>query len=220
MTYDELIAKRDAEFFKAFAKDKNINRAEFNKKNPVKMPTGTNGFQNVPRDFEITPPTTELEKIYFVLSEYCKKFPDVKTPNIVLSGATGTGKTFMSQIIANNLMDRKIWVEYTTAFALIKEFQNYANSFWRDDAKINDFLSCDLLLIDDLGSEPIVKNLTHEHIYNTINERLSNGRPFIITTNLAPQALIEKYDQRIASRILSKQSSIVIPVNGKDLRLS
>jgi DNA replication protein DnaC len=78
--------------------------------------------------------------------------------------------------------------------------------FGRDDEQINDYLDCDVLIIDDLGTEPTIKNVTQEHIYNILNERLVNKRAFIITTNLDPNAIMERYDQRIARRILAKEN--------------
>jgi len=213
----EDLNKRDAEFFKVFAKDKTINRATFNaewaKKHQTKKPAFKCGF-------EIAAPTPEHKKIYDVLKQYCDKFPAVKTPNIVLCGATGTGKTFAANIITQNLKSKGFDVQFTTAFAMVNAFQKYVNSWGRDFDSIDDFLSCDMLIIDDLGAEPTIKNITQEHICNILNERLSNGRAFIITTNLAPAAIIERYDQRIASRILSKETSTLIEFKGKDLRLN
>lgn len=133
-------------------------------------------------------------------------------------GATGTGKTYSAQIIANNLLDRKIDVCYTTAFAMVTAFQKYVQSFGTSDA-IDTFLDCDLLIIDDLGAEPTIKNVTGEHIYNIINERLLHNRPFIITTNLSPAQLMVRYDQRIASRILSTETSTLIEFKGPDRRI-
>ncbi|MDR0443509.1 MAG: ATP-binding protein [Treponema sp.] len=137
---------------------------------------------------------------------------------MVLSGATGTGKTFITNIMKQSLRDKKIWVKDTTAFNMVKVFQEYVNNFGRDDEPISVFLDCDVLIIDDLGSEPLIKNVTQEHIYNIINERLVTGRAFIITTNLDPAALIERYDQRIASRILAKENSMLIEFKNTDLR--
>jgi len=212
-------AKRDAEFFKALAKDKKLNRAEFNKKHPVKVEKEIKGFKSVPRNFDIAAPTPEHKKLYTKLAEYCKKFPSVALPNIMLSGGTGTGKTFTAHVMANILVDRGVRVEYTTAFNMVNAFQKYIQSFGREDTQIEAYLECDLLIIDDLGAEPTIKNITQEHIYNIINERLVNGRAFIITTNLAPAELMQKYDQRIASRILSNETSAKFEMKGKDLRL-
>jgi len=189
-------------------RDRKLNRAEFYKKHPLKVEKKVKGFQNVPRIFAAANP----------LADYCKKFPNIK-PNIVLSGATGTGKTYSAQIIANNLLDRDFNVHFTTSFAMVRAFQKYAQSFGRDEDAIDTFLDCDLLIIDDLGAEPTIKNVTQEHIYNIINERLIQNRPFIITTNLNPAGLLQKYDQRIASRILSAGTSTLIEFKSRDQRV-
>ena len=160
---------------------------------------------------------TEYRKIYNALSQFCEKFPNVKKQNIILSGATGTGKTYAAQIIANNLMERGFSVLYLTAFSLIQRFKNY---IFNQNSVDNDALfEVDLLIIDDLGTEPVIRNISQEYLYNVINERLVAKKSFIITTNLNPEALAERYDQRIASRVLSRETSAVIEFRSDDLRL-
>ena len=220
MDMNELSAERDEKYFKAFAKDKTLSRAEFNKKHPILPQKKPKGFAAMPRNFEIDAPSPKHKKLYDALAGYCKKFPQVNPPNLVFCGATGTGKTYTAQILCNILYDRGFNVHFTTAFGLTQSLQKYIQSFGQDTEILDRFLNCDLLVIDDLGAEPTIKNITAEHIYNIINERLATGKAFLITTNLPPSAIFEKYDQRIASRILSKLTSTVIEFNGSDLRLS
>jgi len=235
----ELQCMRDADFFAALAKNKNLTRAEFNTKNSAfdkgvaarskaevmrrytKKLIETSGFKSTaPNDFKkAKPPTPEHAKIYTALAQYCAKFPAVKTPNVMLCGATGTGKTYTAHIVANNLLHRGFSVLYVTSFGLVERFKKYVQTFG-DETETDALFDCDMLVIDDLGTEPIIKNITQEYLYNVINERLVSGKAFLITTNLSPAALMEKYDQRIASRILSKESSVVIEMRSKDLRLS
>jgi DNA replication protein DnaC len=101
---------------------------------------------------------------------------------------------------------------------MVTSFQKYVQSFGQDTAALDTFLDCDLLIIDDLGSEPVIKNVTQEHIYNIINERIVNELPFIITTNLSPIDILDRYDQRIAGRITSQKNSARIEFKGGDLR--
>jgi len=199
----EELAKRDAEFFAALAKDKTLTREKWNKSFKVLKTIKT------PYQFPISP--EHLKKTYTLLQQYCEKFPNVNTPNLVFSGATGTGKTFAATTIRDALKARKFRIEYTTAFGMV-------NAFFKFD--VDHFINCDLLIIDDLGSEPVAKNISQEYIYAIINERLVHQRPFIITTNLDPVGIMERYDQRIASRILAKETSTVIAFTGKDLRLN
>ena len=126
----------------------------------------------------------------------------------------------MISLFANALLDRGHNVHFTTAFAMVTAFQKYVTSFGRDDHLINDFLDCDVLIIDDLGAEPVIRNVTQEHIYNIINERLFHKRAFIITTNLTPAEIRDRYDQRITSRILADSTTTCLEFKGNDLRLN
>ena len=161
------------------------------------------------------------KKIYSALAQYCEKFPNTAKKNIVLSGGTGTGKTFAAAIIANNLMERGFSVLYLTAFSLVQRFKSYIQNDFAtrgDTSALDDLLDADLLVIDDLGTEPTIRNITQEYIYNIINERLVAGRAFIVTTNLDIDELDERYDKRIASRLLSRETTAVIEMKGPDLR--
>jgi DNA replication protein DnaC len=157
----------------------------------------------------------EYKSLYAKLQQYCEKFPEVKTKNIVLCGAAGTGKTHAAQILANAIMERGFSVLYLTAFSLIQRFKSYITNF--DASETDALFDCDLLVIDDLGTEPTIKNITHEYLYNVINERISHDRPFLITTNLSPDDLLARYDQRLYSRIMGR-SSAVLRLRSADLR--
>lgn len=109
------------------------------------------------------------------------------------------------------LKRRGFWVEYTTAFGMVNSFMRY---------EIEHFINCDVLLIDDLGSEQFKRNMSNEYIYAIVNERIVNNAPFIIATNLSPADIMERYDQRIASRILAPKTTVIIEFKGKDLRLN
>lgn len=243
MTKDELMAQvyseinaeenvwltqRDIAFFNARKKDKTLTRAEFyrtykaNRKIPsarnryIEKLVELNGFNSkAPSDFK-NPPTDSHKNLYTQLANYCKKFPAIK--NLVIHGDTGCGKTYITHIITNNLTKQGKNVLYVTAFGLVERFRKYTQGYG-DVTQMDALLECDLLIIDDLGSEPIIKNNTHEHLYNVINERLVNEKPFIITTNFNEAELKERYDRRVLSRILSLETSIVIKMESEDLRL-
>jgi len=101
---------------------------------------------------------------------------------------------------------------------MVANFQKYVQSFGTDTSAIEPMLECGLLIIDDLGTEPTIKNVTQEHIYNVINERTAKKLPFIISTNLSPAAIKERYDYRIVSRICDTKNSALIEFKGGDLR--
>ena len=239
---NERLARRDEAFFKALALNKKLTRHEFNKNHPAATPSAQasltrhpskegnqvlkqrytqklieqSGFKSkAPSNFKN--PKPEFKNLYTQFDNWCKKFPTGK--NLVLHGPAGTGKTYSTHIIANVLMEQGFSVLFITAFGLVERFKKYVQSF-NDETQTDALFECDLLIIDDLGVEPIIKNISQEYLYNVINERLVNDMRFIITTNLDEPALKQRYDQRIVSRVLSKESSVVIEFNSKDLRLS
>ena len=70
-------------------------------------------------------------------------------------------------------------------------------------------LDCDLIIIDDLGTEPIYNKVTKEYLYLLLNERIKRKKPFIITTNLSPQNIIDRYEERIFSRIFTDNTRCI-----------
>jgi len=158
-----------------------------------------------------------LEEVYANLAGYAMKFPKTKKPNIVLSGDTGTGKTFALVYLGTELIENKVFPLYTTAFGLVDRYKRFV--FERDEHAFRELLDAEVLLIDDLGTEPRIPNITDENFYNLINERLLGKRPFVISTNLTPDELINRYGERIAGRILARETASVIRFDGKDLRL-
>lgn len=140
--------------------------------------------------------------------------------NIFIYGHTGTGKTFLTECIADRLIKNSRVTLFVTAFNLNNALLNYHISF---DANRNDiidpFLTTEVLIIDDLGSEPQLKNVTKEYLYLIINERMLNNLPTIVTTNLEPGEILTNYGERIFSRLINKKTSIAINLDGEDLRL-
>ena len=82
-----------------------------------------------------------------------------------------------------------------------------------------DYASYDFLAIDDLGSEPMIKNITIERLFAIINERESLNKPTAIATNLSLSDLAVRYEERIFSRLVSKKYSKFIVLDGDDIRL-
>jgi DNA replication protein DnaC len=152
-----------------------------------------------------------------LLNTYCNKFPDTKKKNIVMLGATGTGKTYCAKVIADKLKIMKEYsVHFTSAYNLIKRMRE--NSFGADTQTDIDFFATDLLIIDDLGAEPDHKN-SDEYLYTVLSERYENDKSMIITTNLSTEQILNKYDQRIAGRIFDKNKTAVIKFEGEDIRI-
>ena len=84
--------------------------------------------------------------------------------------------------------------------------------------QVQDILTCDLLAIDDLGSEPMMRGVTVGSIYHVISERHNASRPMILSTNCSVQQLYEKYEDRIAARLCDQSRMTIIEFIGEDVR--
>ena len=162
----------------------------------------------------------ENKKAFALMEEWCAKFPASKYKNLVFTGGTGVGKTFLTECIANALLDKSTPLHFSTAFNLNNQCLKYHTSFEKEKSDLLEpFIETDVLFIDDLGTEPIFKNVTIEYLYLIINERITKNLSTIITTNLTPNEIINRYGERIFSRLFNKANSLLINLSGKDMRL-
>lgn len=156
------------------------------------------------------------KKVCDLLIKWCNNFPDINKININLMGAPGTGKTFILECVASALIEKGNSVCFKTAF----EFNELARLYHIGKAyDYSNLLDADVLVIDDLGSEPILKNVTKEYLYNLINTRQIHNRPTLISTNLSLNDLLDRYDERIFSRLVNKALSLNITLTGNDKRI-
>lgn len=153
-------------------------------------------------------PRRQVQGILENCMSFVGKFEDNSTKNLLFSGPTGVGKTYMAGSIAMELMKLGYTVLYQTAPALFNTIYEYRyNSTNNDDwepALYNSILESDLLIIDDLGTES-PSGMRYAELLNIIDTRLANDtrRPCktIIATNIDLKKLFEYYDERIVSRI-------------------
>ena len=136
--------------------------------------------------------------------------------NINIIGGAGSGKTFMLECVANELIKKGVVVSFKTAFELNELARLYHIGKSYD---FSDCLNAEVLLIDDLGTEPVLKNVTKEYLYNLINTRQINNKPTLISTNLSLENILDRYDERIFSRLGNKNLSTVIHLVSQDKRL-
>ena len=150
------------------------------------------------------------------LKTWCARYPNITKTNINIIGGAGSGKTFLIECVANELINKNVAVCYKTAFELNELARLYHIGKSYD---FSDCLNAEVLLVDDLGTEPILKNVTKEYLYNLINIRQINNRPTFITTNLSFDNILDRYDERIFSRLANKNLSSIIQLVSKDKRL-
>lgn len=172
------------------------------------------GFEKL-EDFDSEKTADDLKPICEKMKQWCRS--DFKKNLIYLAGPTGVGKTYILRCMANELINLGKVVKISTAFAINQDFKKFAYS--QDESILNKYLSCDVLFIDDFGTEPLYKNVTMEYFYLVINERKMRKLSTVITSNLDLSDLLERYDERIASRIADRATSITIYLSGNDKRL-
>ncbi|MCD1147728.1 ATP-binding protein [Peptoniphilus sp. KCTC 25270] len=175
-------------------------------------------FSKIPfEDYEKTP-WENMNDILEVVDAFLETFPEPNDMNLLFYGSTGQGKTFLSNAIAGELLERNYIVVYQTAFSLVdileqRKFRNDGSEELK--LKYELLLEADLLVIDDLGTE-MANNFTNSQIFNIVNSRLISGKKTLISTNLSPSDISKTYTDRIFSRIFDK----FVPVHfyGPDLR--
>ena len=153
-----------------------------------------------------------------VCEEYADRFPDGRFRNLLLTGEGGLGKTFLLNCIFERVTRRGKSAVRITAFRMFEAMRREHFGSAPDDAGFSALIEAPLLLVDDLGTEPMMRNITVEYLFTLLNEREANKRHTVIATNLTPAQIKERYGERVASRMLDRASWGAIQLKGKDLR--
>ena len=144
---------------------------------------------------------------------------DIQKSNVLLLGPTGVGKTFLTNCIARALLNTPHHVVYMTAHSLFEAFEAHRFDY-TEQTDVNSLyqyiFQCDLLIIDDLGTE-LSNAFTNSMLYTCINERQLHGKSTVISTNLSLEQFRDRYSERIFSRITG--SYTLWKLIGKDIRV-
>ncbi len=164
-----------------------------------------------------------INKIKDASLKFIERFDDKETKNLLFTGNTGLGKTYMSNCIANELLKKGKNVLYQTAPVLLETvIDNKFNKYKNQDADefYNNILTVDLLIIDDLGAESL-NSLKVSELFTILNTRILNLNnkvtKTIISTNLSIEQIFKLYEERIGSRIAGYYD--IYQFFGDDLRL-
>ena len=147
------------------------------------------------------------------LQDYANSFPNCKQI-LLLSGPTGLGKTYIAKCVMRRVIERGYTAAFYTAYRLFSLFHADRLS---EPVDLTPIFEVPLLVIDDVGTEPMTRNVTVEYFFDLINERTAAGLHTVIVTNLAFHDLKERYGDRIHSRLMDKCSSKKL-FKGKDVR--
>ena len=177
------------------------------------------GFENFSLDYyKKNPSHYEIMRNNLdVLISYADGFDPKASPSILMMGGTGLGKTHLSSAVARKVIEKGNDVFYTGAIDLfshfeIQRFKSYNNE---PNELIERYFECDLLIIDDLGTE-MINQFSVSTLYNLLNDRLSRKKPTIVSTNLTKDDIQKKYTDRIISRMFGEYK--VLAFVGTDIR--
>ena len=150
----------------------------------------------------------------------CRRYATMFAPasgNLLFVGGTGLGKTFLSACIARAVSDKGYSVVYETSAHLFNKLEQAKFNPTEETRREADrLLSCDLLIVDDLGTEMPGQFVTAA-LYSLLNDRLLGGKPMVVSTNLNIDELAKRYSPQIASRLQGSFS--MLPFVGEDIRV-
>ena len=161
-------------------------------------------------------PRTIMEKNLKYCQQYAQNFT-ADIGNLLFVGGTGLGKTYLSACIANAVTDKGFSVAYESAPGLFAKLEK--NRFNPDEGsrmEVEALNRCDLLIIDDLGTE-MPGSFVTAALYSLLNERLLNEKSMLISTNLTAQEIAQRYSPQIASRMQGSFKGLTFV--GEDIRI-
>ena len=149
-----------------------------------------------------------------ICEKYAAAFPEQTPRDLLITGPTGLGKSHLLNAIGLELAARGVYVYKTTAYNLI----NSAMDAIKERTAAPDFIAPELLIIDDLGTEPMIPTVTRETLFSVINERQAANRATLWATNRDLEFIQESYGDRFLSRLVAPRYTGILPMSGKDLR--
>lgn len=180
---------------------------------------GINLDENQNLDFSIFKNPNEIKKLYSIIDLWIEKYEESDIRNWAFLGNTGTGKTYLMFYMAKKLMNNSAYVYFTTASQLAKNLlEEYTQN--ENEDNISKYTNCDVLFIDDLGTELNKNKVTNQLLYSVFNQRMLDNKPVVFSSNFDMDELENFYGERIFSRLINKRTTKSIWFDGEDLRLT
>lgn len=157
-----------------------------------------------------------MDRIRQLCLEWTEACPQAQPRDLLLMGQSGLGKTYLMQAMARRLLQRGKNVLLISAYSFLDTARRAYFSQKTDE--LDDILYADVLMIDDMGSEPLMENITIVQWFNLIDQRQRLNLPTVISTNLQQNELRERYTERIASRLTDQHQCRLLLFLGEDVR--
>jgi len=171
-------------------------------------------FDTLSLDYYPEKSRSNMKGTFDFCRRYAEKFDGISGDSLLFVGSTGLGKTHLSSAIAQKVIENGFSVVYDSAQNVLATFER--DRFSQSASKPSDkYFTCDLLIIDDLGTELRGSSAT-SYFYTLINSRIVASRSVIISTNLTPTALRSQYDERFVSRLFGEYTVFIF--EGEDIR--
>ena len=135
---------------------------------------------------------------------------------LLITGESGLGKTYLLHCMARRLLERGPKALMVSSYRALEAARKAY--FGQGEEDLAALMACDVLLVDDLGSEPLLQNITVEQLYNLINERSLAGHVTALCSNLSLPEIRARYTERVASRLSDRSRAQVIALRGEDIR--
>ncbi|MBQ1946602.1 MAG: ATP-binding protein [Clostridia bacterium] len=149
--------------------------------------------------------------------DYANALPVPAQKTLLLYGGSGLGKTYLLRAIHARARENNVPAICLTANSFLRTAREAY--FSRDQQALDALYETELLLIDDLGTEPMLENITVEQLFNLINERQNARLCTVLSTNLTLTELKARYTERVLSRLLDKRNCLALHFLGEDIRL-
>lgn len=160
-----------------------------------------------------------LDQLYAFAKRYGAQFSGAKTKCVLLYGTPGTGKSALLSAVGNDLLDRGYSVCYLPAYRFHETvLSRHLSPKLPPSDVYKAMFESDILLLDDLGTEPLYRNITMESLLYLLDHRLAQGKATWLSSNLTVENLQSRYGERIVSRLTDKSYSQVWQMQGENIR--
>jgi DNA replication protein DnaC len=146
---------------------------------------------------------------------YAAALPAPEKPNLLILGQSGLGKSYFGNAIAHAAIEKGVRTIKATAYQCI---QSVLDGIDRREEGIAPYLRVPLLVLDDLGTEAMMPNVTVETVFRILNERAADRLPTVLISNLDREGLFERYGERVASRMIDGSLTSIVVLQGENLR--